>query len=693
MNTNVMEIYNNYSMGKISLREIPLDKLNNYVLIKAARTEQKNFIEVFFELYKNNLFDKVGLSFEQCLSLILDEYKNKEFYDRLFNINPEYSLKFIPKLYHSQEMYRIIYASDPVKYFNNLPKQYKNQEMCNEYFLKYPSKCFEFIPIEFKTQDMCNRYFEFDHRNNFKVVPIRFRTKDMCEKFLATNPTDREKFLIPDEFKTYDIWKLAVSKTDNWKIIFRIPDGMLSQELCDMIFEMNQVESFFHIPNRFKSSSMCLKASLNASDSEILKHIPSEKITQDICDIVFDKDNVLAFYRIPDIFKTEVMCVIAAMSFDDINILKKIPRNILNQRICDIVFERYYEKCFVDIPEEFRTRDMYIYLLKENFVKYIDCVPEKVHDSDLYAIAMLELKKLMEQRKTINTDSFLCRNVIQLYPYLIKALSRGKRDEIINEDLYALTINGGTISGIALKYELDIDTVRNVLERMKENNLEMYTSIKKVLDSNQKKFYVGMMLDIKKLGMIISSLGSLNGQTLSAEQKIKFSYLCHKCIYNPLEEIYSYNKRHNIDTDNNINNEEKNEYMMLSKKINVFFRRFLKYNFVICDGVTIIDIPERNTIIFNNSWLKRYDREKFFAIRDGVPTAEKRYGKNASLLTFEIEEYVISELNRFDIPLIDVIVQGAFREYFNGNLDGYLSKFQEYNELIIDINGKRKDRE
>ena len=63
---------------------------------------------------------------------------------------------------------------------------------------------------------------------------------------------------------------------------------------------------------------------------------------------------------------------------------------------------------------------------------------------------------------------------------------------------------------------------------------------------------------------------------------------------------------------------------------------------------------------------------------------ERRYGKNSELLTFEVEERIISVLKSEGIPLSEVIVTTAFKEYFNGNLAMYVEKLMEYDAKYVD---------
>ena len=73
---------------------------------------------------------------------------------------------------------------------------------------------------------------------------------------------------------------------------------------------------------------------------------------------------------------------------------------------------------------------------------------------------------------------------------------------------------------------------------------------------------------------------------------------------------------------------------------------------------------------------------------------EHRYGKNGDLLTLKIEEKIINVLKSEGIPLNEIIVTNAFKEYFNGNLALYVEKLKGYDgefEILLN-NNKDKNR-
>ena len=315
-------------------------------------------------------------------------------------------------------------------------------------------------------------------------------------------------------------------------------------------------------------------------------------------------------------------------------------------------------------------------------MKCIKCysreIPDDMIDVDIISIAKMEMDKMVENIDLVERKDLtkLMSLIIKLYPKSEEIIYNSK-DEEIRKELYSLINNGGTIEGIAERYMIDVSYVNRILDRIKEDDISSYTAIKNVLDINQRSHFLNMINDVKILSFIIESLGKIDVKGLNIEQKLRFTYLCNKYLSYDLEDIYSFDYSKYINGDMSI--------------VTKFFNRVLKYNFIRNGNATI---PENKTIQFNNSWLRKYNRNKFFAIKNGKATMEHRYGKNGDLLTLEIEEKIINVLKSEGIPLNEIIVTNAFKEYFNGNLALYVEKLKGYDgefEILLN-NNKDKNR-
>jgi len=371
----------------------------------------------------------------------------------------------------------------------------------------------------------------------------------------------------------------------------------------------------------------------------VLKELPSKFNNQKMMLELYKINPRVIFESISDLWKTQEMC----------NEYFKLNRES-------------FEKC---VPIGMYNKEMYVELLKRDFIRYSNIIPDNMIDVDTIGIAKIEMDKLIKNEEFVERKdlSKLMLMVIKLYPECRKIMFVDQEEKIRN-DLYAMINNGGTLEGIAENYSVSVSLVNNILEKIKDEDEASYVAIKDVLEMNQRGYFFNMMRDVNNLSMVINMIGNVDYKGMTLEQKLMFSYLCNKYIYNSFEDIYSFNFSKYTDVD----------YSNVTK----FFNRVLKYNFIRSENATI---PERKTIQFNNGWLRNYDRKRFFAIKNGVPTMEHRYGKNSELLTFEIEEKIINVLKSEGIPLSEVIVTTAFKEYFNGNLALYVDKLKGYDAM------------
>ena len=104
-----------------------------------------------------------------------------------------------------------------------------------------------------------------------------------------------------------------------------------------------------------------------------------------------------------------------------------------------------------------------------------------------------------------------------------------------------------------------------------------------------------------------------------------------------------------------------------------FFNKILKYNYLKEDNVTI---PEKKAIMFNNRWLKPFDYNDYFKIKDGIPTAKNMYLEHT--ITTDLVNKTVDILKEYNIPLNDLIVKEALREYLNNNIENYIAILKSY---------------
>lgn len=556
------------------------------------------------------------------------------------------------------------------------------------------------IKEEYRNQTFFDKLFAINPCELFKHIPREYRSKEMCDKVLLLDPSLADSSLIPVKFRNYLMLKKMIKESDNIEVFKDIPVSSLDQELCDFAFSKFGISILDDIPDKFRTLRMYEYAAMNTKDWRIIFKIPRDFLTQDICSSIFfkciiqneglDSCNVIScFESIPLEYRSTIMCKRMIEYSSDSEVLKLIPRDKLSLIICELALNRYEDESLEHIPDEFKTKQFYMDLLDRDFIKYVKYVPSKYYDLEMVSLIAIKLRKLRKDKNSIEIDKELCFELVKINPELIKLFSAEIRDEIIKRELFLLKDNGGTINRIAKIYKIDIKTINGVLEKIKESNLEDCDNIKRVLAENQDRYYLRMINDINNLYYIIGLFDGNKIPVFDKEQKIMFAYLYGRCIFNSLREIYEYCLKN---TFNSMSVQDKALYTSMADKIVVFFKKYFKYNYVFESDATNIDSYEKNTILSNNNWIKRYKRENYIKILDGRVVTTRKYGKNEKELTLEIEEFVISKLRENNIPLRDIIVSNAFIEHFNGKLDEYIMKLNEYETYIVDMNDKRNGK-
>ena len=745
-----MDYMDMYLNEEIKFRDIPLEKLNEQILREAALRDGKEYVNVIFRLYEiDNGIDL--LSFASLLRNGSLEYY--DMYERIFNIDPVKYFDLIPNKCKNSMMWNKLMEIDPETYLSRIPSNmlsssmferllninfdkyiellplklvkpkiceiiFKHNpellfrysrltysenlyhdslltlEMClklvevdSEHFFKYangryidmvfdtdPVKYFEMIPDNRKAPHICNKMFEIDPEKYFLKIPMNYRNDDMCTKMFQRNP---EKYFLEIPMQNRDLFKCErMFEIDPEKYFEHIPLVCRTLKMCNKVFDINPEKYFYLIPRVYRSALMCERM----AEINVLKYfddIPHKHRTKELWIKMFKVNPSYVMNELPKKFRNQEMFlefyrVNPKDAFENMNDLWK------TQDMCCEYFRLNYDNFECYVPKNMLTKEMYKVLLKRDFLRYSREIPDEMIDVDIIGIAKMEMYKMIENIDLVERKDLtkLMSLIIKLYPKAEDIIYISKDERIIRE-LYSLINNGGTIEGIAEKYMVDISYVNRILELIKSEDISSYTAIKNVLDMNQRNHFFNMINDVKILSVIIESLGKIDVKGLNIEQKLRFTYLCNKYLSYNLEDIYSFDYSKYI----------KEDMSMVTK----FFNRVLKYNFIRNGNATI---PEKKTIQFNNSWLRKYNRNKFFAIKNGVAMMEHRYGKNGDLLTLEIEEKIINVLKSEGIPLNEIIVTNAFKEYFNGNLFLYIEKLKGYDsefEILLN-NNKDKNR-
>ena len=179
--------------------------------------------------------------------------------------------------------------------------------------------------------------------------------------------------------------------------------------------------------------------------------------------------------------------------------------------MCNEYFNLNRESFEIYVPRDMYTKEMYMELLKRDFIRYSKEIPDSIIDVDTISIAKIEMNKLIQNEELIERKdlSKLMLMVIKLYPEC-KEIIFIDQEEKIRNDLYSLINNGGTLESIAEKYGVSVSIVNGILEKIKVEDEVNYNAIKDVLDMNQRGYFFNMMRDVSNLSIIINMIGTVD---------------------------------------------------------------------------------------------------------------------------------------------------------------------------------------
>lgn len=660
-----------YLGGHVLLKDVPLEFLSKELLLRAMGRELLVTIEYLFELVEGG-FDIDILYYLNKMPLLTEQQK---YYDRFFNLDPVNNYCKLPDAKKTSEMADTLIDLDPGN-IKIIYEPHKTLKHCVDAF-NYDKNLIRFIPSKFKTREMCEA--SITHNPELiECVPPSFRDFDMylhyvrvcaskkgidlsCVKVYDYFATQNEylSFLecVPEEYLTQKLYENIFSVNPLMYIVF--PFSVRTLRMSKLIYKLYGDVVLRYVPQKFLPEVRSDSSKINGDKTKLsemyalnfeagssyqIKYIPLEYRDQKIYDIYFDKGGVDVLPDIPFDYRTQRM-------YDSV-VLKPVLLDRIN-----------------GIPDKYITKEIYLCMIKHNLSKYLSKMFLIDIDSEVWAEISSLLKYFISNGKKINVRSEKTMDsIVGSYPELIRAFSDDYVEKRIMNDLILSVSNDETIGSIARKYALSEDYVRNILNKMNSN---VANAVNAAL--NEKMYDV-----LFRLNMIVLLLGEVKDNKLTREQKIKFAYLFDKYINFSMEEIYRF--LYKMSSVNDLHFSNLRLFLESMFKCDYLYGNFLNSDIMVDD----------ETIKLNNSWLDIYSRDRFFAMKNGKMMLERRYGKDSKLLTFDIEKIVIDELVINDIPLRNIIVQGAFRAYFDGDLEKYVKQFVGYADEYEKLNRERE---
>lgn len=560
------------------------------------------------------------------------------------------------------------------KFLKSIPKKYLTFIFCKKLMELTGTKYISYIPKEYREKIKVAMIDTNDLVANFKYIPEEKRTPLMYRELSRLSFDDYLMYVVdyngvPDAYRTREMCLgLFYGNIDTY--IREIPNEYKSVELGKMLVARNFRKYFPILPEHCRTKEMYEEFVTQDPVNNIDK-VPKDKRTQKMYDMLFDYTLDTYLKKIPQEFITKEMYH-RLVRIDPVKYLHMVPTKYLDQDIAIFLLDKD-PKYLDSLPYNVLTEDFFVGLIKKNPQKYLKILPEKYYtDSVITKIGNILQGKNIEFR--LNGRKKLNSLILKKYPFLITQFTVTVFHDIIKSELIKMVNDGTDISDIVNKYHIKVDNVMKVLKSMQKYDNPSYLKIENYLNGDRLYLkYVNIDADLRTLEDIIVSLGAVSRTKITTEQKIKFAYLCKKYLTYSLEDIYFYN----------VSNRNKEP----SKIVSSFIEYVLDYS-IYAD--TLYGTYDVKKITYNNEWLKDFNYDKFFGIRDNVAHSKHFYGPKENELTIEIADKILQRLKDEKIPFNILIVNMAFRKYFAGEFDDFISNLHCFD--ITETKTKRKKR-
>ena len=305
-----------------------------------------------------------------ALEQVPDELKTVELCNIAVN-KRGWALEYVPEPLKTKELCLSVLTPSGWG-VNYIPtKLFEDAEFLNTAIKKYAGSL-QYIPESLKTAELC--YIAvMQNGRTLEYVPETLKTEELCLAAVQQNGDALE--YVPEVFKTAELCKIAVQR-GLWALRY-IPENLKTIEYSIKTIKGRDNGSRCgismtapYIPSEhFKDNELCL--TIVQTEGWALKLIPEEMINYELCLAAVQQEGSALKY-VPNELKTTELCLAAIQQ--NHFALKYVPAHIINDKfLLDAIQNNC--KIFIDIPEAYKTEELCL-VAAEGFNKEYGMDPE-----------------------------------------------------------------------------------------------------------------------------------------------------------------------------------------------------------------------------------------------------------------------------------------------------------------------------
>ena len=292
-------------------------------------------------------------------------------------------LKYVPKRILSADLCRIAVDADGHA-FMFVPEKYKSQELCELAVNKYPWNLEE-VPEEFISPEMCMRAVK-ESGFLLRAVPDNLKTYEMCKIAILDEGTGFK--YVPDHFFDRELALLAIenARASEWQLLHDIPERLRDYDVC-LAAVKRDGEDIKYVPERVKDYKICYTAAQKTGSAA--EYIPQELFTPELV-LALTKKSAIDFDKIPKDCLTSEACIEAIKQGSQYTgtVIGSVPMGLMTQEMCDLAI-KISVWSLKDIPEQYVTEDMLLYVAQEAPGRLEDNFPKRLR-TDAFVNKVIE---------------------------------------------------------------------------------------------------------------------------------------------------------------------------------------------------------------------------------------------------------------------------------------------------------------